>query len=80
MPKPRTMKRNPLMLAIGLMAFSQTFAQKADSSEFYFQKGIEYYKELSSDFSKICDKFKTSFINELELLENELNNIEILEA
>ncbi|MBL0358676.1 MAG: tetratricopeptide repeat protein [Chitinophagaceae bacterium] len=35
------MKRNPLMLAIGLMAFSHAFAQKADSSEFYFQKGIE---------------------------------------
>lgn len=35
------MNRNPLMLAIGLMAFSHTIAQKVDSSEFYFQKGIE---------------------------------------
>ncbi len=33
--------RNPLMLAIGLMAFSTVFAQKTDSSEIYFQKAIE---------------------------------------
>ncbi len=41
MPKSRTMKRNPLMLAIGLLAFSHASAQLTDSSEFYFQKGIE---------------------------------------
>ncbi len=33
--------RNPLMLAIGIMAFSQLYSQKIDSSEIYFQKGIE---------------------------------------
>jgi len=33
--------RNLLILAIGIMAFSQLSAQKTDSSEIYFQKAIE---------------------------------------
>ncbi len=35
------MKFNPLMLAVGLCACTQVFSQKTDSSEIYFQKGIE---------------------------------------
>ena len=50
--------RNPLtMLAIGIMAFSQVFAQKTDSSEIYFQKGIE--EKTNKHFlqaSKFLDK------------------------
>ena len=35
------MKFNPLMLVVGLIACTNVYSQKTDSSEIYFQKGIE---------------------------------------
>lgn len=68
--KSRTMKRSPLMLAIGLMAFCSTFAQSTDSAEFYFQKGIEEktakrYLVASNHLDKAIQfnaKFKEAYI------------------
>lgn len=39
--------------------------------------GIEYYKEMFSDYKSKYESFKENIINELEILKNDLNNIEI---
>jgi tetratricopeptide (TPR) repeat protein len=73
------MKATPLTLAIGIMASCSVYAQKADSSEVYFQKGIEQkssklYLQAAASFDKALQfnpKFKEAY------LENGYANLEM---
>jgi tetratricopeptide (TPR) repeat protein len=64
------MKMNPLMLAIGLMASTDTSGQRSDSADAYFQKGVEektvkHYQKAAMAFDKALSfdsKFKEAYI------------------